>query len=125
MDDPNHTIDSKKLNYDYRLGLLAAIIRVAADTASETDEERIDSLIQALAIEFHEQYGILTSPQELVDDFVDTVRERILDTFSRQHDLLDEGYCGYLDSHGIVMISHSSPATTIRIEDFGGDTDGE
>lgn len=125
MDDPNHTIDSKDFNYDYRLGRLAAVIRVAADTASETDEERIDSLIQALAIEFHEQYGILTSPQELVDDFVDTVRERILDTFSRQQDLLNEGYCGYLDSHGIEMISHPSPVTTIRIEDFGGDADGE
>jgi len=125
MDDSWHTIDSKDFNYDYRMGRLAAIIRVAADTNSETDEERVDSLIQALAIEFHEQYGILTAPQELIEDFLDSVRERILDTFSQPQHLLYEGYNGYLYSHGIEIISHPLPSRPVCIEDFGGDSDGE
>ncbi len=104
---------------------MAAIIRVAAYDNSETDEERVDSLIQALAMEFHDQYGILASPQELVDDFVDSIRERILDTLYQPQDLLLEGYDRYLEIHGIKMVIDRPPSRAVCIEDFAGDPDDE
>ena len=125
MTDSGFTIDPKDLNYDYRLGRLAAMIRVTADANSQTCEERIDSLIHALAIEYYEQYSILSNPEGLMDYFIDSVKECIQDVFSEPQYLLFEGYNGYLDSHGIEIISHSSSERSVCIEDFGGDPIGE
>ena len=60
-------------NYSYKVGFNAAMVSVFADSLCIDDEMRIDTLIQALAAEFHRQYSVLENPAEVLGEFISAV----------------------------------------------------
>ncbi len=65
--------------YAFKIGFNAAIVTTVADSLSDNDGMRVDTLMEALAAEFAKQFRDFDDTAEIIDDFLLSIVERIVD----------------------------------------------